>query len=242
MDADAAFALDLRGVTKAYHRQAVLQRLDLQVRQGECLGLVGINGAGKTTLIKCLLDFCHLDSGSVHLFGIDHRRSEARARLAFLPERFIPPYFMSGWDFLHYMAQLHGVPRDPAELRRILAGVDLPVAMLDKPVRALSKGTAQKLGLVSVLAADKAFYVLDEPMSGLDPKARALLKAYLLERRSPGQTLLFTSHVLSDLAALCDRLAVLHRGTIVYCGTPAGLADRYGAATLEEAYLRCVAD
>lgn len=112
--------------------------------------------------------------------------------------------------------------------------------VLRKPVRYLSKGTAQKLGLAATLLSGKDLYVLDEPMSGLDPKARALFKRHLAACKHQGLTLFFTSHMLADISALCDRMVVLHQGQILYQGVPAAFCEHFGATELEEAYLNCV--
>jgi ABC-2 type transport system ATP-binding protein len=125
----------------------------------------------------------------------------------------------------------------------VLAALDLDPDALTKPVRALSKGMAQKLGLAAVLLSGKALYVLDEPMSGLDPRARALLKQHLLAQRHSGvQTLFFSTHLLPDVETLCDRMIILHAGIPRFIGTPAECCAAYDAPDLETAYLRCVAD
>ena len=109
-------ALAIESVAKSFGRQPVLERVTLRVSAGEFVGLVGLNGAGKTTLIKGLLDFAALDAGTISIFGVDHRRTRARERLAFLPERFNPPYFLTGWDFLAHMAKLHGRRHEEEEV------------------------------------------------------------------------------------------------------------------------------
>ena len=101
-------AIRVRDLAKSYGKQSVLSGINLEINSGEYLGLVGINGAGKTTLIKCLLDFTHIDSGSITIFETEHVLTRARRRLAFLPEKFIPPYYLSARDFLVYMHELHG--------------------------------------------------------------------------------------------------------------------------------------
>ena len=207
---------------------------------GESFGLVGVNGAGKTTLLKCLLDFARADAGTLTLFGCSSLEPEARAQLAFLPERFVPPYYLSGADFLDYMGQLHGVARDPAQRLLLLKAVDLDAVALERPVRQLSKGMAQKLGLLACLQSGKPLLVLDEPMSGLDPKARAAVKHYLLELRDTGRTVFFSTHLLHDAEVLCDRLAILHGGRVAFVGSPAECCQRFSAPDLEAAYLRCV--
>jgi ABC-2 type transport system ATP-binding protein len=236
----AAPALQFGEVHKRFGRAVALAGLSLTVEVGEAFGLAGVNGAGKTTLIKCLLDFCSTDAGAIRIFGIDHQTTAARARLAFLPERFNPPYYLGGRDFLRYMLKLQGVPYRDDEARTMLAALDLDAAALTKPVRAFSKGMTQKLGLAGCLLSRKDLYILDEPTSGLDPKARALLKQRLRELRSRGHTIFFTSHSLADVEEICDRMAVIHNGELRFCGTPAALRAQYAASTLEAAFLASI--
>jgi ABC-2 type transport system ATP-binding protein len=212
------------------------------VRRGEFFGLVGVNGAGKTTLIKCLLDFCDADGGGIEIFGVPHTTTSARARVAFLPERFNPPFYLTGRDFLHYMLGLHRTRYDEAEVERVFSALDLDPSALDRPARAYSKGMTQKLGLAACLLSGKDLYVLDEPTGGLDPKACALLKRELIAMRRAGRTLFFTSHTLADVADLCDRLAVIHGGRLRFAGSPGELTGRTGTANLEQAFLACIAE
>lgn len=234
-------ALRFHQLAKRYGDASVLQGVDLEVGAGECVALVGVNGAGKTSLMKCLLDFCATDGGSIAIFGRDHRQPAARAPLGFLPERFTPPYYLTGTEFIQYILTLHGQAADPAAIAAMAQALDLEVSALKRTVRSYSKGMTQKLGLAACLLAPKALYVLDEPTSGLDPKARALLKAQLLAKRAAGSALFFTSHLLADVDELCDRMAILHDGRIRYAGTPAACRARYEADNLEQAFLRCIA-
>jgi ABC-2 type transport system ATP-binding protein len=234
-------ALRFAGVEKTYAGTPALSGFSLEVRRGEFFGLVGVNGAGKTTLIKCLLDFCDTDGGAIEIFSVTHRVTAARARLAFLPERFNPPYYLSGRDFLQYMLKLYRATYDEAEVARTLDALDLDRSALDRLTRAYSKGMTQKLGLAACLLSGKELYVLDEPTGGLDPKARALLKRELAALKRSGRTVFFTSHALADVAEICDRMAVLHAGRLRFAGTPQELAARYGAPDLERAFLDCIA-
>jgi len=234
-------AIVFRGVEKRYGATPVLRGVSLEVRGGEYLGLVGVNGAGKTTLIKALLDFCRIDAGEITIRGVTHTRTAARMPVAFVPERFLAPYFATGRDFLAFMARLYGPGFDRAGIDALCAALDLEPAALARPVRALSKGMAQKIGLLCCLASGRPLRVMDEPFSGLDPKARALLKRHLLEDKRRGNTLFFTTHSLADVEALCDRVAVLHGGRLAWIGAVDAFRRVYGATTLEQAYLRCVA-
>jgi ABC-2 type transport system ATP-binding protein len=235
-------ALRFCGVSKKFGPVPALADFSLDVDRGELFGLVGVNGAGKTTLIKCLLDFCATDAGTIEIFGMPHSRTRARAPLAFLPERFNPPHFLTGRDFLRYMLTLHGRAFDAGRAERMLVALDLEPAALKRPVRAYSKGMTQKLGLAACLLCDKALYVLDEPTSGLDPKARALLKAQFRTLKSHGATLFFTSHALADVNEICDRMAVLHDGRVRFAGTPGELCRHFDVSDLEQAFLRCIDD
>jgi len=235
-------ALRFAQVEKHYAGVPVVSGFSLEVRRGEFFGLVGVNGAGKTTLIKCLLDFCDADGGAIEIFSVPHTTTAARARIAYLPERFNPPFYLTGRDFLQYMLGLHRTRYDAAEVARIFGALDLEPAALDRPARAYSKGMTQKLGLAACLLSGKDLYVLDEPTGGLDPKARALAKGELTALRRSGRTVFFTSHALADVAEMCDRLAVMHAGQLRFAGTPQELIGRTGARDLERAFLDCISE
>ena len=231
----ARLAIGIAGLTKRFGALAALEDVALALAPGALFGLVGANGAGKTTLIKCLLDLCDYDAGRIEIFGV------ASQRLAFLPERFSPPYYLTGADFLRFMMRMYGRRYEVAAARAMLDALDLAGEALVKPVRAFSKGMTQKLGLAACLLSERELLVLDEPTSGLDPKARALLKAQLRRQHEAGATLFLTSHSLPDVEELCDQMAVLHEGRVRFAGTPAALKQRYATDSLEQAYLACIA-
>ncbi len=235
-------ALRFAQVEKRYAGVPVVSGFSLEVRRGEFFGLVGVNGAGKTTLIKCLLDLCDADGGAIEIFSVPHTTTAARARIAYLPERFNPPFYLTGRDFLQYTLGLHRTRYDAAGVARIFSALDLEPAALDRPARVYSKGMTQKLGLAACLLSGKDLYVLDEPTGGLDPKARALAKSELAALRRAGRTVFFTSHALADVAEMCDRLAVMHAGRLRFAGTPQELTGRTGAPDLERAFLDCIAE
>lgn len=229
-------------VSKSYGALAALHEVDLTVHPGECFGLVGENGAGKTTLIKCLLDFCQPERGNVEIFGVPNTLVPSRAVLAYLPEGFSPPFHLTGEDFLLYMAHLHGHHYLQPQADAVLKRLGLDAATLERPARTYSKGTAQKLALAATLLSNKNLYVLDEPASGLDPRATALLRQEIQGLRQQAKTILLASHALADVETLCDRIAVMHRGQVRFIGTPAELVERYGGPDLEAAFLTCTAD
>ncbi len=235
-------ATAVAGLSKRYGKTEALSSLALKVQAGTTFGLVGANGAGKTTLIKCMLAFCDFDAGDIAIFGVPCRRTEARKRLTFLPERFVPPYYLTGKDFLEYMAGMYQRKFDLEQCIETLASVDLDSDVLAKPVRALSKGMTQKLGISSCLLSGRDMLILDEPSSGLDPKARALFKAALGAARASGRTIFLTSHSLADVDEVCDAMAVLHNGVLRFAGTPADLKQHHNASNLEQAYLACIGE
>ncbi len=239
-EGSAKAAVRVTSLVKRYGPVCALSGVDLEVAAGEAFGLVGANGAGKTTLIRCMLDLTAADAGSVELFGVDARGSHARRRLAYVPERFMPAHYLRGGEFLAALARLAGSAYDVARARALLAELELDASVLERPVRQLSKGMTQKLGLAAAFLLERDLYVLDEPMSGLDPAARVAVKSVLRRLAAEGRTLFFTSHVLADVEELCSSLAVLEAGAVRFRGTALDLCRRYGEQRLEQAFMRCV--
>ena len=233
-------ALSASGVAKSYGAVPVLNGIDLSVADGASFGLVGLNGAGKTTLIKCMLDFCSVDRGSLQIFGIVHTITAARARIAFVPERFVPPHYLTSREFMDLTFSLAGDQYDSDRVNSLFEELGLDLAALGRPVRHLSKGMTQKLGLAGCFVIDRDMYVLDEPMSGLDPASRVAVKSVLARLTREKRTLFFTSHVLADVEELCSSIAVLDRGQIRFQGTPRELCERFGEPLLERAFMRCI--
>jgi ABC-2 type transport system ATP-binding protein len=238
--AQAAPAVSVAGLDKRYGPRTVLSGIDLEIGAGESVGLVGVNGAGKTTLIKCLLDLCGHDGGRIELFGVPSHRPQARRRLAYVPERFVPPHYLRCREFLALMQSLAGARYDAARAAALLAELELEAGVLERPVRQLSRGMTQKLGLAACFLLERDIYVLDEPMSGLDPAGRVAVKSVLQRLGGEGRALLITSHVLADVEELCSAVAVLDRGAIAFRGAPAQLCGRYSEPNLERAFLRCI--
>jgi len=235
-------AVRIYGLVKGYGRELVLEEITLEVARGEAFGLVGANGAGKTTLMRCMLDLVAHERGRVTIFGVDAQLPAARECLAYLPERFVPPRYLRGGEFLRAMAGLAGAPFDAVRTGLLLDELALDRGALERPVKSLSKGMTQKLGLAAVFLAPRELYVLDEPMSGLDPAARVAVKSVLERLRNEGRTLFFTSHVLSDVEELCSSIGVLERGRLRFRGPPGELCARYAEPSLERAFMRCIRD
>jgi ABC-2 type transport system ATP-binding protein len=200
-------------------RIEAVRGVGFSVKRGEIFGFVGPNGAGKTTSIKMMLQLIYPDRGSVKIFGTPTGDPAARARLGYLPEN---PYiytYLRPLEFLDLCGQLTRL--DAATRRRrsheLVERLGLSHA-LDRPVGRFSKGMMQRLGVCQALLHEPELLILDEPFSGLDPIGRKDIRDILLEQKAAGKTLLFTSHVLSDVELLCTRVAIVQRGALVAHG------------------------
>lgn len=232
--------ISLEAVTKSYDRTPILCDVDLSLAPAQTIGLLGANGAGKSTLIKSLLDLCAIDAGVIQIFGCDHRSPQARAQLAYLPENFQPPHYVRGEEFLRLMAGLHGMVATLESMVSHCRDLDLDPAALKFPAHEYSKGMLQKLGLIACLISERPLLVLDEPMSGLDPSARALFKKRLQSLKTTGSSVFFSTHLLDDVASLCDTVVVLDSGRVRFCGGVSALLAQHDSEDLEAAFLRCI--
>lgn len=235
-----ALPLVIQHLKKSYQQHNVLNGINLNIYSSEIYSLIGVNGAGKTTLIKSILNFHSYDSGIIKVFDIDSIQTNSRKNLEYLPERFLPPYYLNGQQFLNYIFDLHKSKIDSVTINKMLDDLDLSKDILKKSVREFSKGMAQKLGLAALLMLDKKLLILDEPMSGLDPKARVLVKKQLKLAKEKGKTIFFSSHLLADVEELSDRIGILHDGKIAFCGSPEECKQTYHASSLEGAFLKCI--
>ena len=233
-------AIQCQKVDKSYGKQQVLDNIELEVPEGNFYGLVGMNGSGKSTMIKAILDLVSIDDGLITVFGKSHRIVSAREQITYLPDRFSPPVHLRCKDFIQYMLELHSSRQNNEEIYNMLDALELDRGIMESSVGRLSKGMTQKLGLASCLLSRKSLLILDEPMSGLDPKARVLFKKQLFRLKEQGVTLFFSSHVLADVDELADKMAVLHKSRILYQGTSAEFKQTYNGTNLEDAYINCV--
>ena len=232
--------INCQQVVKSYAKKRVLDGIDLQVQAGEFFGLVGMNGSGKSTLIKSILDLVGIDSGMIKINNKSHRLVHSRDEVAYLPDRFSPPVHLRGQDFIQYMLRLHGRRHAEQQIDRVLDGLELDKAVMQESVNKLSKGMTQKLGLASCLLSGKKLLILDEPMSGLDPRARVLFKKQLAALKQEGVTVFFSSHVLADVEEMADTMAVLHNSQIYFSGTPDEFKQSYSGDNVEQAYMNCI--
>jgi len=214
-------ALRTAGLTKRYGRTLALDRLDLKVAEGEIYGYLGPNGAGKTTTIRLLLGLHRPSAGRAELFGVDAWRDPVRAhqRVAYVAgEPFLWPSLTAA-ETLELLARLHG-GIDRGYRDELIERFALDPG---KRVRALSKGNRQKVQLVAALATRADLLLLDEPTAGLDPLMEAAFRDSIREARERGQSVFLSSHILSEVEALCDRVGILRAGRLVDQGTLAQL-------------------
>ncbi|MEE9119959.1 MAG: ABC transporter ATP-binding protein [Syntrophobacteria bacterium] len=207
---------------KGLRQQKVLalDNLSLTVNEGEIFGFLGPNGAGKSTTIKLLCDLIRPTSGRAAILEQDVRRPEARRRMGYLPEN--PSYyaFLTGWELLGFHGTIHGMPRSLIQEhgKRLLEMLELADAA-NRPLRTYSKGMVQRLGIAAALIHDPLVLIFDEPMSGLDPVGRKLVADLMLAMRDRGRVIFFSTHILHDVEVICDRIGIINKGELQFCGT-----------------------
>jgi len=224
----AEVVIEIVDLTKDYEvgfvkkrKVRALDQLNLEVHRGEIFGFLGPNGAGKTTTLKLLMRLIYPSHGSARILGHPIEDVSTRARIGYLPEN---PYFydyLSGRELLEYTAALFGIPNEQARIRgkELLDLVGLDSERANRQLRKYSKGMLQRIGIAQALVNDPEIVFMDEPMSGLDPIGRREVRDLLLSLRTQGKTVFFSSHILSDVEAMCDRAAILSRGKLIRCGT-----------------------
>ncbi len=192
-----------------------LKSLNLTVNQEEIVGFLGPNGAGKSTTIKTLMGQIRPTAGNAKLFGKDVSDPSARQKVGYLPENPSFYNFLTGREYLGLVGCAYGmVQRDlHRESDRVLELLDLTDAA-NRPMKGYSKGMVQRLGLAQTLLHDPDLFILDEPMSGLDPVGRALVKNLMLDLKREGKTVFFSTHVIADVEAVCDRVAIVAQGEL----------------------------
>jgi ABC-2 type transport system ATP-binding protein len=232
-------AVETKGLTKDYTvkfagrgRRRALDHLDLRVERGETFGVLGPNGAGKSTTLKLLLGLIRPTQGYGFILGHGLGEVSVRAGIGYLPEN---PYFydyLTAEELLTYVATLFCLP--PSQRRTRVGGLLDRVGLSDSrnlPIRKLSKGMVQRLGIAQALANDPELIILDEPMSGLDPLGRREVRDLILQLRKEGKTILLSTHILSDAEAVCDRVGILNRGRLQGCGELSAILGLQAAST-----------
>ena len=215
-----SLAIETRKLVKSYKSRSgpinVVSDLDLQVEPGEIFGFLGPNGAGKTTTIKILLGIIYQTTGDAFVLGKEAGDIEVHKQVSYLPEK---PYYyehMTGLEIMQFYASLFGI-RDEDKCRKLLERVNLGNDM-NRPISQYSKGMQQRVGLAQSLLNDPKLLFLDEPTGGLDPIAHIEIRDLILQFRDEGKTVFISSHELSDVERICDRVAIINKGEIVAQG------------------------
>jgi ABC-2 type transport system ATP-binding protein len=231
--------LEARGLMKSYGRHIAVNGVNLQLHQGDVMGLLGVNGAGKSTTLNLLTGNLIAQSGSVNICGADLQREPIKAKknLGYLPE--IAPLYpeMTVDEYLRFAAQLHGV--DKKNLTATLESVKNHCSITDKSttlIGKLSKGYQQRVGIAQAIVHNPEVIILDEPGVGLDP-AQSNQMRDLIRQLAQTSSVIFSSHILSDIENTCSRVAILHQGKIVLDEKLDGFAARHNAS-LEQVFLR----
>jgi len=235
-------ALSVSNISYSVSDLNILKTLSLGVDEQQYYAIAGINGAGKSTLIKLILDLIRpAPGGEIQIFGADNQDRHCRDQLAYLPEKFDVKKNITGRQYLNFIAAIYRQKPGLNKISGLAERLDFPPDRLGSRVGGYSKGMVQKLGLVSCFMLDRKLIILDEPLSGLDPRARYHFKELMRAEKSAGRTVLYSTHLLADDEDLCDRFGILHDGEMKYQGTPTDCMQRYQGATLEQAYMKCIA-
>lgn len=230
--------ITVKNLSKEYKKTLAVDDLSLDVPDGAVFGLIGLNGAGKTSVIKSISGLLKKFNGTIIMNSHEWGTKEYKASFAFLPELFTPHHYLTGWEYLAFMQELHNKKLDREETLLLCDALGFDRALLNAKTRTYSKGTAQKLGIIQTVSTAAPVMILDEPMSGLDPLARAQFKAVMNGVHDAGHTVFLSTHILHDIDTMCTHLGILHRGRLLFSGTPDELKGENNTESLEEAFLK----
>jgi ABC-2 type transport system ATP-binding protein len=243
-----SIAVDLENICRSFKshfwqkKKQVLNNVTLKINKGEVFGFLGPNGAGKTTTIKIITGLIKPDSGKVRIFENPVNTLIAKQRIGFLPES---PYFyehLTGYEFLKIHARLGNVPDYKQKTRDLICKVGLEHAA-ELALYKYSRGMLQRIGIAQALINDPDLFILDEPLSGLDPIGRKEIKDLIVEQKNKGKTIFFSSHILPDAEAICDRIAIITKGVIRIIGELKEILSQgveSGEITLEDWFMEQV--
>ena len=233
--------IELRGLTKRFGDIPAIENVSFKIEPGEIFALLGPNGSDKTTTLKCMVGLVKPTSGKVLLDGVDPWRNSRAAKrlLSYLPQRVCFHENLTGREVLEFYCRLRKLPL--GRIYAVLASSSLSFnGLADRPVSQLSGGMVQRLGIAVAALADAPVLVFDEPTISLDPEGTLRFRQYILSLKQQGKTIVFSSHVLTDVELLADRVAMFLGGRLVALESVEALQRQLKAHSLEEVYLRCV--
>jgi len=231
-------AISMKNVAADYGNGNVVEHITFDVLTGETFGMMGLNGVGKTTLIKIMLGLMPASKGETTIFGTQILDRKSKEKLAYLPEKFEPPAFLTGMEFIKFSLSMYKTPFHELTVLEAAERLALDPDALFRRVHTYSKGMKQKTGLLGTILTDCPLLILDEPMSGLDPLARVLVKDEIVACRKKGMTVFLSSHILADMDEICDRVTIVHDGGLQFLGTPKMLRKDTKEDYLERAFLK----
>ena len=242
MNAPPIPAVQTFGLTRLYGNITALDKLDLTVNQGDLFGFIGSNGAGKTTTLRILATFLAPSAGTAQILGRDvvAEADAVRHVIGYMPDFFGVYKDMEVTEYLDFFGACYKIPT--AQREKTVNDVLELVGLTEKKgslIGALSRGMQQRLGLARVLIHDPQLLLLDEPASGHDPRARIEMMAILQELQRLGKTIIISSHILSELQTLCNRVAIIEKGRLIYCGAVQGVRDQVSQGRVIWARVSC---
>nr|MDD3720010.1 ABC transporter ATP-binding protein [Candidatus Gracilibacteria bacterium] len=208
--------LELKNVEKYLNGNQILFDVSFEVDKGEIYGFLGPNGAGKTTTMKCIMGLIEPENGEIKVFGEKGLTLDSKKKVGFMPENTYLYRHLTGREFLRFNGKFYDFEKDELEKRveKLLKKVGLEKSA-DKRLSDYSKGMLQRVGLAQSIINEPKLLFLDEPMSGLDPIGRKMVKDLLLELKDEGTTIFFNTHILADAESMCDRISIIHKGHII---------------------------
>ena len=236
--------IEIKNISKSYIKgDKIIDNLNLEVKNGEILGFIGPNGAGKTTVIKMMTGILEIDAGDILIDGksIQNEPYEAKKNIGFTPDN--PDMFLNlkGIEYLNFIADIYQVGEEREHIIRELAQKFEIQTALNEKIESYSHGMRQKIVIIGVLLHNPKNWILDEPITGLDPKAIYDLKIMMKEHAKKGNVVFFSTHILEVAENLCDRVAIIHKGKILFLGTIGELKNKMKENTsLEELFMEII--
>lgn len=236
--------IEIKNISKSYIKgDKIIDNLNLEVKNGEILGFIGPNGAGKTTVIKMMTGILEIDAGDILIDGksIQNEPYEVKKNIGFTPDN--PDMFLNlkGIEYLNFIADIYQVGEEREHIIRELAQKFEIETALNEKIESYSHGMRQKIVIIGVLLHNPKNWILDEPITGLDPKAIYDLKIMMKEHAKKGNVVFFSTHILEVAENLCDRVAIIHKGKILFLGTIGELKNKMKENTsLEELFMEII--
>ena len=235
--------IDVKELHKTYNEVKALNGLTFQAQDGEITGLLGPNGAGKTTCLRSLYGLIQPDAGEVLVDGLTPKTQalEVRRRIGIFPDKFGLHERLTPREHIRYIAQLHGLKGEVLEtqIERVIQELDMS-DIVDRRTQGFSQGQRLKVALAQAIVHQPKNLILDEPSRGLDVMSTRILRELMFGLREQGRCILFSSHVMQEVAALCDRAVIMVKGPVVANNTPAALCEETGQASFEEAFVQLI--